>query len=152
MFIDITQLFCLIALSSIVIKFLRFASTLIELPEKFVCQNDVEQFNDTCNEAISFRAAITNGFEHSTTHLSPIQALDEIQIGGVRNAPVHDEDLVVHDGAEGQPTVDALYQLQEFLGVVLERGQATRESRDGKEPDDYLCVVRDQSLVGRRSN
>lgn len=87
------------------------------------------------------------------THLSSIQALDEIQIGGVRNTPMHDEDLVVHDGAEGQPAVDALYQLQEFLGVVLERGQATRESQDGKETVDYLCVVsRSKSRRSRRSN
>lgn len=54
-----------------------------------------------------------------TSYLAPINALDEIQASGVREASVDDEHPTIKNGAEGKPSVDLVDEGQNALVISL---------------------------------
>lgn len=60
------------------------------------------------------------------TYFVPLNFLKHVQVSGVRDAPMYNEDFLVNQGGEGQPTEDILNHLQDFLPMHLE-GQVRKE-------------------------
>lgn len=55
--------------------------------------------------------------------------LKHVQVSGVRDAPVNNEDFLINQGAQGQPAEDILKHPQDFLAMHL-RGQVRKEMKD----------------------
>lgn len=58
--------------------------------------------------------------------------LKHVQVSGVRDAPVYDENFLINQGGQGQPAEDILNHLQDFLSVHL--GGQVRKKRWSIKP------------------
>lgn len=55
------------------------------------------------------------------TYFVPLNFLKHVQVGGVRDAPMYNEDFLINQGGQGQPAEDILNHLQDFLPMHLGR-------------------------------
>ena len=60
------------------------------------------------------------------TYFVPLNFLKHVQVSGVRDAPMYNEDFLINQCGQGQPAEDILNHLQDFLPMHL-GGQVRKE-------------------------